>query len=199
MAWFIIDYFTHNIYLISQARKTFRPQDTDDETVLADQSDYIWDPEWSHVLFVNIPTDISSQAISTISIHKDYVKMYPLTVDATPSNYNSFLPDRAGNNNLISTFIQKENLNVTRNLTPQDIQTPSHFVTEEVVETITTTAQQISHLFILILQPQDQKNPKLPQVTLQSTLKPSVAPKISQTDYQTFRPMTKPSQKQRFS
>ena len=103
--------------------------------------------------------------------------MYPLTVDATPSNYNSFLPDRAGNNNLNSTFIQKENLNFTRNLTPQDIQTPSHFVTEEVVETITTTVQQISHLFILILQTQDQKNPKLPQVTLQSTLKPSVAPK----------------------
>ena len=92
-----------------------------------------------------------------MSIHKDYVKTYPLTVDATPLNYNSFLPDRAGNNNLNTTFIKQENLNGTRNLTPQDIETPSHFVTEEVVETTTTTAQQISHLFILILQPQDQK------------------------------------------
>ena len=37
----------------------------------------------------------------------------------------------------------------------------------------------------------------LPQVTLQSTVKPSVAPKHSRMDYQTFRPMTKPPQKQR--
>ena len=37
----------------------------------------------------------------------------------------------------------------------------------------------------------------LPQVTLQSTVKPSVAPKYSHMDYQTFRPMTKPPQKQR--
>ena len=37
----------------------------------------------------------------------------------------------------------------------------------------------------------------LPQVTLQSTVKSSVAPKYSHMDYQTFRPMTKPPQKQR--
>ena len=37
----------------------------------------------------------------------------------------------------------------------------------------------------------------LPQVTLQSTVKPSVAPIYSHMDYQTFRPMTKPPQKQR--
>ena len=37
----------------------------------------------------------------------------------------------------------------------------------------------------------------LPQVTLQSTAKPSVAPKYSHMDYQTFRPMTKPPQKPR--
>ena len=37
----------------------------------------------------------------------------------------------------------------------------------------------------------------LPQVTLQSTVKPSVAPKYSHMDYQTLRPMTKPPQKQR--
>ena len=32
----------------------------------------------------------------------------------------------------------------------------------------------------------------LAQVTLQSTVKPSVAPKHLHMDYQTFRPMTKP-------
>ena len=78
LAWFIIDYFTHNIDLISQTRKNFRLQNSTDETVLAEQSDYVWDPEWSHPLFLNIPTDISSQATSTISFHKTYVKVYPL-------------------------------------------------------------------------------------------------------------------------
>ena len=76
--------------MISQARNRFRLQNSTDETVLAEQSDYVWDPEWSDPLFLNIPTDISSQAISTISTHKDYVKVYPLTIGATTLNYNSF-------------------------------------------------------------------------------------------------------------
>ena len=80
----------------------------------------------SHSLFINIPTDISSQAIDTFSINKDYVKIYPLTTDATPLNYNSFLPDRTGNNSLNSTVTQ-ENLIGTTDLT-QDIQISSHFV-----------------------------------------------------------------------
>ena len=104
LVWFIIDCFNHNIDLIEQARKNFRPQNTDDKTVLAEQSDYVWDPEWSHELFINIATDISSQAISTISKHKDYVKVYPLTIDGTPLNYNSFFPERAENNSLNSTL-----------------------------------------------------------------------------------------------
>ena len=116
LAWFIIDYFNHNIELIEQARKIFRPQNTDDKTVLAEQSDYVWDPEWSHELYINIPTDISSQAISTISIHKGFVRVYPLTIDGTPLNYNSFFPERAGNNSLSSTFITQDILNGTRNL-----------------------------------------------------------------------------------
>ena len=45
LAWFIIDYFSHKFDLIEQARKHFRPQSTDDENVLAEQSDYVWDPE----------------------------------------------------------------------------------------------------------------------------------------------------------
>ena len=83
--------------------------------------------------------DISSQAINLISIHKDYVKEFPLTIDATPLNYNSFLPNKRQNKSLNSTFLQQENLNGTRSLTQQDIQTPSHFINEEIVETIVTT------------------------------------------------------------
>ena len=134
LAWFIIDYFTHNLDLISQATKKFRPQNTNDDTVLSEQSDYVWDPDWSHPVFLNIPQAISSQAISTISFHRDYVKVVPLTIDATPLNYNTFLPDTR-NNSLNSTVIHNENLNGTRNLTQQDIQTPSHFVNEEIVQT----------------------------------------------------------------
>ena len=53
--------------------------------------------------------------------HNVYVKVYPHTIDATPLNYNTFFPDRAGNNSLNSTFIQQDNLNGTRKLTQQDI------------------------------------------------------------------------------
>ena len=60
LAWFIIDYFAHNFDLIAQARKNFRPQSTNDDTVISKQSDYVWDPEWSHPLFLNKPIDISS-------------------------------------------------------------------------------------------------------------------------------------------
>ena len=66
--------------------QNIRPQSTNDDTVIAEQSDYIWDPEWSHPLFLNIPIDVSSQSISTISIHKDYVKVFLLTIDATLLN-----------------------------------------------------------------------------------------------------------------
>ena len=143
LAWFIIDYFTHNLDLISQARKNFRLQNTNDDTALSEQSDYVWDTEWSHRAFLNIPQAISSQAISTKSYHRDYVKVIPLTIDATPLNYNTFLPDTR-NNSLNSTVIHNENLNGTRNLTQQDIQTPSHFINEEIVQTTTTTQQSTS-------------------------------------------------------
>ena len=59
-------------------------------------------------------------------------------------NYNSFFPERTENNSLNSTFINQDKVNGTRNLTQQDIQTPSHFVNEEIVETITTTEAQRS-------------------------------------------------------
>ena len=59
-----------------------------------------------------------------------------------PLNYNSTLPDRTQNNNLNSIVIQKENLNETRNLTQQDIQTSSHLTNEGAVTTVVTTGQQ---------------------------------------------------------
>ena len=93
-----------------QNKKHFRPQNTDDKTILAEETDYAWDPEWSHESFIDILTDISSQAESTNSIHKDFVKVYPLTIDATPLNYNSFFPERAENNSLNSIFIDQDNM-----------------------------------------------------------------------------------------
>ena len=187
MAWFIIDYFTHNLDLFSQARKNFRPQNPNDDTAITEQSDYVWDPEWSHPTFINIPQSISSQAISTISYHRDCVKVVPLTIDATPLNSNTFLPDTR-NDSLNSTVIHNENLNGTRNLTQQDIQTPSHFINEEIVQTTTS----ISPIHPSLTTPRNT-NTSLAQVTLQSTVKPLVAPKCSHMDYQTYRPMTVPS------
>ena len=48
---------------------------------------------------------------------------------------------------------------LTRNLTQEDTQTPSHFVKEEIIETIVTTTQQsIFHQYVQILQRQDLRN-----------------------------------------
>ena len=58
LAWFIIDYFVHSIDLIAQSRKKFRPQSSVDETVIADETDYVWDPDWIHPSFFDITTDI---------------------------------------------------------------------------------------------------------------------------------------------
>ena len=77
LAWFIIDYFGHNLDLISQARKNFKPQSNTDDTVIHEQSDYVWDPDWSHPLFINFPNDISSQTIDTKSIHPNFIKIIP--------------------------------------------------------------------------------------------------------------------------
>ena len=108
-----------------------------------------------------------------------------------------FLPDRRENNSLNSTIVQQELLNGTRNLTQQDIQTPSHFINELIIETVvTTTKQSISPIHPNLTTPRP-KNPLLLQVILQSTVKPSVASKYLHMDYQTYRPMTKPSQKRK--
>ena len=97
-----------------------------------------------------------------------------LTIDATPLNYNTILPDTR-NNSLNSTVIHNENLNGTRNLTQQDIQTPSHFINEEIVQTTTNTQQSNSPIRPSLTTPKNT-NTSLAQATLQSTVKPSVAP-----------------------
>ena len=151
-------------------------------------------------VFINFPNDISSQAIDTISIHPDFIKIIPLKIDATPLNYNTFLPDTQ-NNSLNSTVIHNENLNGTRNLTHQDIQTPSHFINEEIVHTtVTTTQQSISPIHPNLTTPKNTKATS-PQITLQSTVKPSVtfAPKFSHMDYRKFRLMTRPPNQERHS
>ena len=66
----VTDYFQHILDFILQARKSFRPQN-DDETILADKTDFVWETDWSHVLFFNIPIDVSSATIATISVHRD--------------------------------------------------------------------------------------------------------------------------------
>ena len=81
----------------------------------------------------------------------------------TPLNYNTLLPDTQ-NNNLNSTVIHNENFNGTRNLTQQDIQTPSHFITEEIVQTTTTTQQSISPIHPSLTTPKNT-NTSLAQVT----------------------------------
>ena len=198
LAWCIIDYFRHNLDLLSDARRLFRPQNNTDETVIREQSDYVWDPEWTHPVFINFPTSISSQTIDTISIHRDYIKIIPLTIDATPLNYNSFLPNTQ-DNTLNSTVLQNENPSGTQNPAHQDIQIPSQFINEEVVQTtVTTTQQSISPIHPNFTTPQNNKV-QSPQITLQSTVKPSAtfAPRYSHMDFQTYRPMTRPPRPQR--
>ena len=92
------------------------------KTFLADQTVYVWDPEWSHIMFFNFPNDISSCAIDNVSVHTDYLRVTQLTTDTTPLNYNTKFNDRTSNNSLNSTlFITQKTLNGTRNLTQQDI------------------------------------------------------------------------------
>ena len=83
-------------------------KNSDDETILAHETDYVWNPEWSHPLFINVPTDISSKTITTVSINRDYVRITLLIIDATLLNYNSLFTDRTGNNSLNSTIFNTQ-------------------------------------------------------------------------------------------
>ena len=102
-------------------------------------------------------------------------------------------------NTFNSTVLQNENPSGTQNPTQQDIQIPSQFINEEIVQTtVTTTQQSISPIHPNFTTPQNNKVPS-PQITLQSTVKPSatLAPKYSHMDFQTYRPMTRPPRPQR--
>ena len=98
------------------------------------------DPKWSQIMFFNIPNYISSAAVGTVSVHKDYVRVTSLTTDTTSLNYNTKFHDRTSNNSSNSLLNEQETFNGNRNLTQRDIQTSSHFVNKEIVETIPTTA-----------------------------------------------------------
>ena len=89
---------------MAQSRISFRPQNLDDETVVADDTDYVWDPDWSHPSFIIITT-ILFHAITTIFSKKDYDRTIPPTIDATPLIYDKMFTDRTGNKSLSSTFI----------------------------------------------------------------------------------------------
>ena len=70
-------------------------------------------------------------------------------------------------------------------------------VNKEISETITTTkAQQCIFNYSTKFYNSKTKKPTLQQTIIQSTVKPSVAQKYSQMDYQTFRPVLKASYKQ---
>ena len=110
-------------------------------------------------IFNNIPTEISSQVVAAVFINRDCSRITPLTIDATPLNYTSKFTDRTGNNRFNSTFIDQESLNGTINLKQQDIQTPSQFKNEEIVETMPTTTQQsISPIHPTLTFPRNQKH-----------------------------------------
>ena len=85
-------------------KTNFRPQTSDGETISADHTDYAWDPECSHLLFLNKLNDISSAAIDTVSVHKDCLGVTPLTIDATPLIFN----DKTSKKSLVSKFINRQ-------------------------------------------------------------------------------------------
>ena len=72
-----MDCFVHSLDPISLARKNFQPQtqNSDNETILADETYYVWGPEWSHQPIIIIPTDISSHTITTISTNREHVRI----------------------------------------------------------------------------------------------------------------------------
>ena len=123
LAWFIIDCFVHNIDLIALSRKSFRPQNSDNETVLADEIDYNRDPDWSHPLFIKTLTDISSQAVTTIFIKKDNVKITHLLLMQHPASST-----KNNSSILTSPFITTEVIYIYDRFTKRHLDT-SHYIT----------------------------------------------------------------------
>ena len=56
------------------------------------------------MFFFQIPNDISSAAIATISKHRDYLRVTRLTTNTISLNYNAIFDNRASNNSLNSNL-----------------------------------------------------------------------------------------------
>ena len=82
-----------------KTRKNSRPR-TNDETILADKTDWVGTPNGRTSFYFNITSDISSAAIAANSVHKDYLRVTPLTTDTTPLNYSTMFIDKTINNSL---------------------------------------------------------------------------------------------------
>ena len=128
-----------------------------------------------------------------ISVHRDYLRVTPLTTDTTPLNYNAIFNDRTSNNSLNSIFIKtQENLNGTKNLTKQDIKAPSHFVNEEIVQALPkTTQQKTSPIYLTLTTPHNKDKIHSSPTTVQSNVKLLVLPKDSHMNHQINRSITK--------
>ena len=90
---------------------------------------------------------------------------------------------------MISTFINtQETSNGTKNFHYK----ASHFVNEEIVQTLPRTTQQsISPFHPALTSPNNKNKTLFIQTTLQSTVKTSVNAKYWQMHYQTHRPIIK--------
>ena len=88
-------------------------------------------------------------------------------------------------------------------MTPQDIQTPSHFVNEEIVEMLLTTTYNVSISTIhpTFTTPHRKNNTPFSPTTIKSAFKRTVVPKFSHIDYETNRSITTkhPSNKPKFT
>ena len=93
-------------------------------------------------MLISLPTDILGPASTIVSVHKGYVKITPVIIDATLLNHNTIFNDRRENSLKSKTINKQETLNRTKNLTQKDIQTPSHFINKEIVETRPKTTIQ---------------------------------------------------------
>ena len=148
---------------------------------------------WMMSWFFKHPKWYFKRSNTTIPVHKGYLRVTPLIKDCTPLKYNAIFNEETSNSSLKSTFFKtQETLNGTKNLKPQAIQTPSHFINKEILETLPiTTKQNIFPNLPTLTTPHNKNNTLFPPTNLQSTVKRSVVPKYSHMDYQINRPITK--------
>ena len=68
--------FSHNIDFISTSGKSFRPQNSDDETILADQTEFIWDHSPFIYYYNNQYIKCSNTTIPVHKLGKSYSTDY---------------------------------------------------------------------------------------------------------------------------